>query len=412
MPQPANRRAVRSRSRRAAQRDAELAVLGRVHPADGARVPAAVHALELGDRLDRAVARLAPDRGGRVQQARQLDRRARLGELGVDRRREMLDVRDLDDARLVGGLDPDGVRAQRALDPPRDDPVLGAVLVGAQELLAEVIVDAGVGAAPRRARERDRRGDGAAAADEQLGAGADERRLRRADAEAEAGREELAQGAVERRRDRAPPALDLDLAREDHLLELAGSDPLHGALDRPLVVAPGGRDAAHRVRPVGLGSSGGSGCSRSPASRARSRDATSSGPARGWTTAADGEVAFARRRARSRARAEHQCRGQRGPMCAPRRGVEREAADPDRPGARREALGLVREPVSGRLGAVSETTSPKRPVPRDTTSCAAQAREREAVAVRLLPAEPAIARHAGGEGQLRSDRRRRSASWR
>ena len=41
------------------------------------------------------------------------------------------------------------------------------------------------------------------AADQQLGAGADEGRLGRADAEAEAGREDLAEGAEDRRRDRA-----------------------------------------------------------------------------------------------------------------------------------------------------------------------------------------------------------------
>ena len=56
---------------------------------------------------------------------------------------------------LVGRGDPDGVRAQRAGDPADDDRLLLAVLVGAQELLAEVVVDGGVGGAAGGAGERD-----------------------------------------------------------------------------------------------------------------------------------------------------------------------------------------------------------------------------------------------------------------
>ena len=67
-----------------------------------------------------------------------------------------------------------------------------AVLVASQEPLAEMVVDRRVGAAAGRARERDRRGTGSLAPDEQLGAGAEEGALRGAAAEAEAGREELA----------------------------------------------------------------------------------------------------------------------------------------------------------------------------------------------------------------------------
>ena len=65
-------------------------------------------------------------------------------------------------------LDPDRDRGEPALDPPGDDRVLVAVLGAVQELLAEVVVDGGVGAAAGRAGEGDGRGDGAAAADEQL----------------------------------------------------------------------------------------------------------------------------------------------------------------------------------------------------------------------------------------------------
>ena len=101
---------------------------------------------------------------------------------------------------LRRGGDPDRVRAQRPLDPPRDDRVLLAVARVAQQLLAEVVVDGRVGAAPRRAGERERAHALALAAHEQLGAGGDQRRLAAPDAEDEARRELLAQHA-----EHAPP---------------------------------------------------------------------------------------------------------------------------------------------------------------------------------------------------------------
>ncbi len=54
--------------------------------------------------------------------------------------------------------DPDADRLERALDPARDDRLLLAVLVAAQQLLAEVVVDRRVRAAARGAGERDRLG--------------------------------------------------------------------------------------------------------------------------------------------------------------------------------------------------------------------------------------------------------------
>ena len=120
---------------------------------------------------------LAADRRGRMQHAGDFDCRVRLGELGDHRRRQVLDVRDLDDLRLRRRLDPDRMRAQGADDPLGDDPLLAAVLVAAQQLLAEVVVDGGVGAAPGRAGEGDGGDAGAGAAHQQLRAGADEGRL-------------------------------------------------------------------------------------------------------------------------------------------------------------------------------------------------------------------------------------------
>ena len=59
------------------------------------------------------------------------------------------------------GLDPDRVRPQGADDPLGRRSVLAPVLVAAQQLLAEVVVDGGVGAAPGRAGEGDGRDAGA-----------------------------------------------------------------------------------------------------------------------------------------------------------------------------------------------------------------------------------------------------------
>ena len=84
---------------------------------------------------------------------------------------------------LVGGGDPDGVRAQRAGDAADDDRLLLAVLVGAQQLLAEVVVDGGIGGAAGGAGQRDGLGAVAVAADQQLGRGGDEGRVAAAGAE-------------------------------------------------------------------------------------------------------------------------------------------------------------------------------------------------------------------------------------
>ena len=168
-----------------------------------------------------------PDRRRGMQEPRQLDRGARLRELGADGRRQVLDVGDLHQARLGRRLHPDRLTAERALDPPDHDLVLATVLRGAQELLAEVIVDRGVGAAPSGAGQRHRRRARPGAPHEQLRAGAEERRLGRAAAKAEAGREQLPKRAVDGRRLVRPGRFDHHLPRQHHLLELAGPDPAH-----------------------------------------------------------------------------------------------------------------------------------------------------------------------------------------
>ncbi len=92
-----------------------------------------------------------------------------------------------------------------------------------------MVVDRRVGAPASRAGERHGLGARPAPADEELGARADERRLRGADAEAVARGKELAERAEERCRVVRSRRLGAHLARQDDLLELAGADALDGA---------------------------------------------------------------------------------------------------------------------------------------------------------------------------------------
>src|SRR4051794_17066278 len=140
---------------RRAQPYAELAVFRGVHPSHRARVPAAIYPLELLDQFQGPSPRLAADSRSRVQEAGELDRAVGFGELGVDRRRQMLEVADLDDERLALGVDPDRVRAEGPLDAPHDDPMLISDLRAAQHRLPEVVIDGGVRAARGGPRERD-----------------------------------------------------------------------------------------------------------------------------------------------------------------------------------------------------------------------------------------------------------------
>ncbi len=355
------------------------------------------------------LARLSPDRRRRVQQPRQLDRGARLGELGADRRGQVLDVGHLDHARLGRRLDPDRLAAQRALDPPDDDLVLAAVLGGAQELLAEVIVDRGVGAAPGRAGERHRRRPRPATPHEQLRAGAEERGLRRAAAKAEAGREQLPKRAVERRRLVGPRRLDHHLAREHHLLQLAGADSLHRLRHR-LLEPPRGKHAGDPglARRVGVGERQG---------RLAERGEPGAQPPR------DG----ARIDARPGQRAQRQMGSAGGP-------VERQLGHHHQRGRKRRPLG--RPPPSGPNANPPTQTGPAPAGSRSGSSLQTPARhlraggdqvaeapgaagddlagaaergEREPVAIGLLPAEPAIAGEPRGEHRARSGPRAQPA---
>ena len=125
---------------------------------------------------------------------------------------------------------------QRAGDAAHDDRVLLAVLVALEQLLAEVLVDRRIGAPPRGAGERDGGRPLAVPAHQQLGAGRDERAVAAADREHVAGRERLAEQAEHGAEVVVDRGVDLDLARQHDLLELAGADPLHRPRHRLLVM--------------------------------------------------------------------------------------------------------------------------------------------------------------------------------
>ena len=236
---------------RAAQGDAELAVLGGVHPADRARVPAAVQALELGDRLERPLAtarRRPPASGAAARPARPPSAARRAGRGSGVARCWMFAT--LTSPGSGAGLDPDRMRARAARSIRCDDDlVLGAVLV------ADAAAARRGGRRPpgrrcagssRRARRSRAR---ARAAHQQLRAGAEERAPR-----ACRSRSRSRTGTARAARRRAPPgraragASHHDLAGQHDLLELPGADPLDGRGHRRPRSRPGGGRSRSRGR--------------------------------------------------------------------------------------------------------------------------------------------------------------------
>ena len=228
----------RAAQQRAAQRDAELAVLVRVRPPDRPGVPAAVEALERRDQRRGDGERLAADGGRRVQQPRQPHRADRLAQLRADRGREVLDVRHLHDRPAPAPRRPTRCAARSARSIRRDD----------DRLLARGPCRSAAAARRGGRRRTGRRCARVEPASASVVARIPSRRMSSSGLAAtnapsprptqkhEAGREPLAQDAEDRggvvRRGR----VDLHLAREHDLLERARADALDRARDRALVV--------------------------------------------------------------------------------------------------------------------------------------------------------------------------------
>ena len=324
----------------------------------------------------------------------------------MDRGRQVLDVGDLDDPRL-GRRPRPRPRAAAASRTIRRTTIScsRAVLVAAQQLLAEVVVDRRVGAAPGRAGERDGRDAGARAPHQQLRAGADEGRLRRPAAEAEAGREQLAQGAEERRPGRGPRAPrrgPRGRARPSHL---AGGDP-RPSPPRPRARSRSGAGRCAISRPRRSGAGRASAAAHRAGRRAGAERAPSGRLAvlPRLDERVDGQEGLARRCGRARARAGSSSAGGNEDQVGRGAAVvgEGEAAGPDRPGARRAGPRRRRRSRPAReLERSSRRRRRTRPAARDGL-----VREPEAasakLAVRLLPAEPAVARRAGSRRRPRT----------
>src|ERR1700722_16935092 len=109
----------------------------------------------------------------------------------------MLDVCHPHERGLGRSRYPDRIAVERALDPSCHDRVLLAVALVAHQLLAQVCIDGWVGAATRRASQRDRADALTLAAHEQLGTGGHQRGIATPDAEDKTRRESVAQHAEE-----------------------------------------------------------------------------------------------------------------------------------------------------------------------------------------------------------------------
>ncbi len=278
----------------------------------------------------------------------------------------MLDVRDPRQLGLGRGGDPDRVRAQRALDPPRDDRVLFAVARVAQQLLAEVRVDGGVGAAPRsrrRARACETRWPSRRTSSSGLAAisVASPRPAQKTKQDGNSSRStpNIA-GRVVRRAARGPGPRAR--ARSSHPPR---ADQLDGARDRLLVVLGRHRaehlEAARRRRVEQRQR-------RRRAARRRARAARRAAPRRRRRAATSAHsVSAALARPRRATRLTSGTTRQAGAEAAPvrrlrRRRARREAADGDRPGGCGPSAGSAQRPrrqLAPALGELAKRCSPR-----------------------------------------------------
>ena len=288
----------------------------------------------------------------------------------------------------------------------------------AQQLLAEVVVDGRVGAAARRAGERDaccarcpsRRtsSSGLAATNVALAA---------ADAEARSTTGTPRAGRRAPRPGRAARGAWTCTSRASTIFSSApGADPLDRARDRLLVVL--GRHRADDLRSArpGAGSSSGSGASRSSPSRARRPLEQLVGRRRRARRARRGQAHVARRGGRARPRGRCSDAGAKPAPVRRRAAVGREGEAADRDRARRRGgavrrVGDARRAASARHARATLARSARRPR-RSQRAHAAERGERRAAAVGLLEAEPRLARRAARRRRRAVGSTRRRSSHR
>ena len=177
MPAPAWTSARPSAHRDRADRDAEVEVAGEVEVADRAAVEPAPRRLERADDLHRADLRRARERAGRKRRDERVEPIAAFGELALDARHQVHDVRvalerhELRHAHAADLRDAADVVAAEV----HEHDVLGALLLVAPQLLGQPLILVRRRAAPPRAGDRVRLDVPALDAHEHLGRGADDR---------------------------------------------------------------------------------------------------------------------------------------------------------------------------------------------------------------------------------------------
>ena len=210
----------------------------------------------------------------------------------------------------------------------------------------------------RRSRRRPR------APDEQLGAGADEGRLGGPAAEAEAGREQLAQRAEQGRRDRAPRGVD---RRPRGRARSFSSSAARSARPPPRPPPRIARRAALRIvaSPLGCGSSSG---------RARRRAAPERPPARhpcgGPRRDREGQVGASRRPARGAPRAGPAAPAGTTTIAAIRAPLRSKANPPTQTGPAPAGSSSGSSANRAAADLAHSRRSSNRAVPRETASCA------------------------------------------
>ena len=318
--------------------------------------------LELGDR-PRAPSprarRRRPESGAASRPARSP---SGLGELGVDRRREVLDVRDLDHLGLRAASTHTAMPASARRSACRRSRALSGSS-RAQELLAEMVVDGRIGAPPRRAGQRHRGDAGAVRRTSSSGLAPRNAASGVPHAKAETGGELLAHGAEDGAARSCADGASPHLAGEHDLLNLPASIRATAA---PRHARSAGRQDARDRRPPRWVR-----VRHWQQIRAQSREASPGG--------VDGALAGKRSNRQSvllsppderKLRDERHRRLEGRPLRRPGAvRVEGEAPHPYRPRARLQLIWLVGEAVAHDLRGDPGTSS-NRFGPRDTASAA------------------------------------------
>jgi hypothetical protein len=201
------------------------------HVAEGAGVGAAAHRLELVDDLHRAHLGGARGRAHRQRGGEGVERRAAVGELALDARHQVHDVRVALDAHEVGDLDAAGAAdaAQVVAAEVDEHDVLGALLGVGGELDGERVVLGRRGATAAGAGDRARLDAAALGAHQALGAAGHQRDGPEVEVAEVGARVDRAQRAVDGERVHAQVGRQ-PLAR-DHLEHVAGVDVRDGLGD-------------------------------------------------------------------------------------------------------------------------------------------------------------------------------------